>query len=150
MSEHEIERELGWDDQIENDGPEFTILPDGDYDFEVVEFERGHYPGSAKLPACNKAIVHVRIESGEDATTIRHQLFLHTKTEGLLCDFFAGIGQRQRGERITMNWSKVVGSTGRCRIGTRKWVNDNGKELTFNEIKKFYEPENKGFTPGRF
>ena len=144
------DRELGWDDVIENDSLEFVILPDGDYDFEVVDFERGRHNGSEKLPPCNKAIVHIRIEGKEGISTIKHQLFLHTITEGMLCAFFAGIGQRQKGERLKMNWSRVVGSKGRCKIGTRKWTNDEGKEMVFNEVKKFYEPEAKGFTPGKF
>ena len=50
-----IERELGWDDEIEKDGPEFVLLPEGDYSFEVVGFERARHNGSEKLPACNKA-----------------------------------------------------------------------------------------------
>ena len=144
------EGELSWDDVIENDSPEFVILPDGDYDFEVIDFERGRHNGSEKLPPCNKAIVHIRIEGKEGVSTIKHQLFLHTITEGMLCAFFAGIGQRQKGERLKMNWSRVVGSKGRCKIGTRKWTNDEGKEMVFNEVKKFYEPEAKGFTPGKF
>jgi len=144
------DRELGWDDVIENDSPEFVILPDGDYDFEVVDFERGRHNGSEKLPPCNKAIVHIRIEVKEGISIIKHQLFLHTITEGMLCAFFTGIGQRQKGERLKMNWNAVVGSKGRCKVGTRKWTNDEGKEMTFNEIKKFYEPEGKGFTPGKF
>lgn len=144
------EGELGWNDVIENDSPEFVILPDGDYNFEVVDFERGRHNGSEKLPPCNKAIVHIRIEGKEGVSIIKHQLFLHTITEGMLCAFFAGIGQRQKGEKMKMNWSRVVGSTGRAKIGTRKWTNDEGKEMTFNEIKKFYEPEAKGFTPGKF
>jgi len=144
------DRELGWDDVIENDSPEFVILPDGDYDFEVVDFERGRHNGSEKLPPCNKAIVHIRIEVKEGISIIKHQLFLHTITEGMLCAFFTGIGQRQKGERLKMNWNAVVGSKGRCKVGTRKWTNDEGKEMVFNEIKKFYEPEAKGFTPGKF
>jgi len=144
------DRELGWDDVIENDSPEFVILPDGDYDFEVIDFERGRHNGSEKLPPCNKAIVHIRIEGKEGVSTIKHQLFLHTITEGMLCAFFAGIGQRQKGEKMKMNWNAVVGSKGRCKVGTRKWTNDEGKEMVFNEIKKFYEPEAKGFTPGKF
>ena len=61
MSE-KIERELGWDDEIENDGPEFIVLPEGDYSFKVIDFERARHPGSEKLPACNKAIVHIRLK----------------------------------------------------------------------------------------
>ena len=43
---------MGWDDQIENDGQEFIILPEGDYNFTVTEFERGRFPALPRfLPA---------------------------------------------------------------------------------------------------
>lgn len=144
-----IGREFGWDDSIEKDS-EFTLLPDGDYNFEVTAIERGRHAGSDKLPPCNKATVSLRIEGPDGETTIRHNLFLHSIVEGLLCAFFASIGQRKKGERITMNWNAVVGSTGRCKIGTRKWTGDKGDEFTSNDIKKFYEKEAKGFEPGKF
>lgn len=142
----DLGRELSWDDEIQNDGPDFTILPEGDYDFVVTEFERARHPGSTNLPPCNKAVVQIKIEGEEGISIIRHQLFLHTKTEGLLAEFFMGIGQRKKGEKISMNWNQVVGSTGRARVGIREW---DGKQ--YNEIKRFYEPEEqKGFTPGNF
>ncbi len=143
--------ELGWDDQIENDSPDFVILPEGDYDFEVIDFERARHAGSDKLPPCNKAIVHIKVEGKEGISVIRHQLFLHSITEGMLCAFFTGIGQRKKGEKVTMNWNAVIGSGGRCRVGIRKY---EGKD--YNEIKKFYEPQEgpadpkKGFTAGSF
>lgn len=145
-------RELGWDEQIENDGPEFITLPEGDYNFEVVGFERGRHGGSAKLPACNKAIVDIKIEGKEGSTTIKHNLFLHTITEGMLCAFFTGIGQRKKGEKVTMNWNAVVGSRGKCKVGVKKWTNDEGKDFTSNEIKKFYEPDTQEtvFKAGEF
>ena len=46
---------MGWDDVLENDGQEFIVLPEGDYTYTVTNFERGHFPGGAKIPACNKA-----------------------------------------------------------------------------------------------
>lgn len=147
------DRELSWNDEIENDSPEFTVLPEGDYDFEVTEFERGRHPGSDKLPPCNKAIISIRIKGKDGISTIKHQLFLHTKTEGLLCNFFTAIGQRQKGQRISMDWNKVVGARGRAKVGIRKWTNDKGEELEFNEIKKFYEPtetSTPNFKPGEF
>jgi len=131
----EIERELGWDDQIEKDGPEYVILPEGDYDFEVTGFERGRHNGSEKLPPCNMATVSIKIEVQEGTAIINHKLFLHSKTEGMLCSFFTAIGQRKKGERVTMNWNAVVGARDRCKVGNRQW---DGK--TFNEIKKFNEP----------
>ena len=144
-------RELSWDEQIENDGPDFILLPERDYDFVVVEFERARHTGSEKLPPCNKAVVHIKIEAPEGTTIIKHNLFLHSITEGMLCAFFVGIGQRKKGQKVTMNWNAVVGARGRAKVGIRKWTNDDGKTIEMNEIKKFYEPtEAAGFVPGRF
>lgn len=145
------EREFEWEDVIENDRPEFILLPEGDYDFKVLSFERARHPGSAKLPPCNKAIVHIEIDSPEGRTVIKHNLFLHSKCEGMLCAFFSAIGQRKRGEQLRMNWNTVSGSTGRCKVGIRTWTKDDGSEGKSNEIKRFYEAEEKPkFTPGEF
>ncbi|MFA5528589.1 MAG: hypothetical protein WC996_08220 [Peptostreptococcales bacterium] len=149
-----IDREFDWNDEIEHDSPDFVVLPEGDYDFEVIDFERARHAGSEKLPPCNKAVVHIKIEGKEGITIIKHNLFLHSITEGMLCAFFTGIGQRKKGEKVSMNWNTIVGAKGRAKIDIRKWTNDDGKELTFNEIKKFYEPEEEGKAPsfqaGRF
>jgi hypothetical protein len=139
-------RELGWDDPIENDSPDFVVLPEDDYDFEVIEFERARHTGSEKLPPCNMAIVHIQIKNTEGISIIKHRLFLHTKTEGMLCAFFTAIGQRKKGEKLQMNWNAVIGARGRAHVGIREY---NDKK--YNEIKRFHEPEeSKGFQPGRF
>lgn len=134
-------RELSWDEIIENESPEYVLLPEGDYDFEVVDFERARHAGSEKLPPCNKAILHIRIESEAGTAVIRHNLFLHSSTEGMICAFFTAIGQRRRGERYAMNWNAVRGARGRAKIGIRTWKNDRGEEMKSNEIRRFYDPE---------
>jgi len=156
MSEF-VDRELDWEDEIENDADEWVIFPVGDYDFEVVGFERARHNGSAKLPPCNKAIIDIKLFAYDGkSTTIKHNLFLYSTTEGMICAFFTGIGQRKKGEKISMNWNKVIGSKGRCKVGIRNFTNDKGEKMEFNEIKKFYEPEESaptsqgGFTPGKF
>lgn len=151
------DHEFGWDDEIENDGAGFMLLTEGDYDFEVASFERGRFAGSDKMPPCNQATVFLKI-TGRDAQTgkegeasIRHRLLLHTKTEWTLCEFFTGIGQRKRGEKLKMNWNLVVGSRGKAKVGIKEY---NGKK--YNEIKKFYEPQSApksqqtSFKPGEF
>lgn len=142
-------REYSWDDTIEKDS-EFTLLPEGDYDFEITALERGRYAGGDKLPPCNKAVVTLKIEAPEGDATIKHNFYLHSSVEGLLCAFFSSIGFRQKGERIQMNWNKVVGSTGRCKVGIRKWTGDDGIERPSNDIKKFYEKAAATYTPGDF
>lgn len=135
-------REFSWDDVIQHDSEEFELLPEGDYDFEVKGFERGRHNGSDKLPPCNKAILKIKVTNAEGkSSTITHNLMLHSKCEGLICAFFTGIGQRKHGEQLRMDWNKVVGSRGRCKVGVRTFKsNKTGEDMKSNEIKKFYDP----------
>jgi len=149
-------RELGWEDQIEKDSKPFVLLPEGDYEFKVVNFERKRFEGSTKLPPCNQAVLSLQIvlPNGE-STTIEHSLFLHTITEGLLCQFFTCIGQRKHGEKVSMNWSKVIGATGRATVKIDQWDGKDGETRQSNKIKKFLEPEEpvapaKAFEKGKF
>lgn len=59
----------------------------------------------------------------------------------MLCAFFTAIGQRKKGEKITMNWSAVVGAVGKCKVKIRNWKNSDGEARQSNEIARFYEPE---------
>ena len=127
--------ELGWDSAIENDSPDYIILPDGEYDFTVKSFERGRHNGSDKVGPCPKAILTLGIDTPQGEATVRKELLLNSKLEGLVCEFFTCIGQRTHGQRVTMNWNAVPGAHGRCKIGTRVY---NGNQ--YNEVKKFLEP----------
>lgn len=133
------ERELGWDDQIVKDGTDFVLLPAGDYNFTVKKFDRGRFNGSAKMPPCNQAKLEIAVHSPEHGEVIIfHNLFLHTKTEGLLSNFFSGIGQKKEGQPLQMNWNTVVGSTGRLQLEVNNFTGYDGQTKTNNQIKKFY------------
>lgn len=168
----EMPRELGWDDEIENDGSPYEALPEGDYDFRVEKFERARHGGSEKIPACNKAILTLSVVGQEGRGTVQTNLFLYSKFEWKLCQFFTSIGHRKHGERLRMNWPSVPGSTGRCHVGVRSWTGNDGKERKGNEVTEFYEPDESmtgwsqtseappsqwaspsasgGYTPGKF
>ncbi len=137
----DFERELDWDDEISKES-EFTLLPEGDYKFTVVGFNRGRHNGSAKLPACNKAELELKVDDGKGNTgTILHNLFLHTKTEGMISAFLIAIGQKKHGEPTRPNWNTMVGAQGRCKVGVHEWVNDKCETMKSNQIKKFYDYE---------
>lgn len=140
--ENRQEFEFNWDSEIQHDGEGFELLPEGDCDFEVKGFERGRHNGSDKMPPCPKAIVSIRVTNAEGrSTTIRHNLLLHSRCEGLLCEFFTAIGHRRHGERLKMDWNRVAGCRGRCRVGVRTFTsNRTGEEMKTNEIKRFYDP----------
>lgn len=134
MSDFENAKELlGWDDEITTEG--FPMIPDSDYDFTVVNFERDRFAGNEKAPACNKANITIRINHQGKDVDIKHSFFMLKKNEWQLSQFFCCIGQKKYGEPLRMNWNTVIGSKGRCKIGKRTY---NGNE--YNEVKKFIEP----------
>nr|DAQ40178.1 MAG TPA: Protein of unknown function (DUF669) [Caudoviricetes sp.] len=139
-----FDHEIGWEDTIQKDS-EFVLLPDGLYYFTVVGMERTrHMPNPqnpGKLPACNKAIVSIKIVANEGETELRHNLFLHSSTEGMLSAFFAAIGQKKKGEPLRMNWNTIIGATGVCKVGTRQYNGNN-----YNEVKSMLYPEDVDYT----
>lgn len=148
------ERTFGWDDTIKNDST-FELLPEGDYDFTVKAFERAYHDGSLKLPPCNKAIMKIEVTDGERTSTLDHNLFLHSKTEGLICAFFTAVGMRKHGQPYKMDFPGAVGKTGRCKVIIDKWTGKDGREFENNKIGKFYDPEETAvpsaapsYTPG--
>lgn len=136
----ELGREFDWNDVIEKDST-YTLLEEGDYDFVVKSFERGRHPGSAKLPPCNKAILTIEVSSDQQATQITHNLFLHSNTEGILCAFFTSIGARKHGEKLVMDWNKVIGARGRCHVIVDTFTKKDGTEGKSNKISRFLEPD---------
>ena len=73
---------LDWDGVLENDGSEFVVLPEGDYVFEVTDFERGSFPGSEKMCACNKATLTLRIGSEQGTTNVFDDLIFYEHSGG--------------------------------------------------------------------
>ena len=131
---------MDWDSAIESDGQQFIILPEGDYTFTVTGFERGRYPGSAKLPPCNKASLTLTIELPDGQTAARREdLILYRTLEWKLASFFRAIGQKKHGERLVMDWNKVVGAQGRARFKPRTYINRDGEERQTNDLDRFYD-----------
>ena len=136
-------RAFDWNDSIEKDsaGSGFVVLPEGDYPFTIVDCEKSRHAGSAKLPACPKAIVTCRVDGGDfGSVDLRKNLFLHSKVEGLLCAFFTCIGDRKPGERLDMDFDHLVGKGGTCHVTGRKWTGRDGNEHDGNDISRFLEP----------
>ena len=139
---------MGWDDVIENDGQEFVVLPEGDYTFTVSNFERGRFPGSAKIPPCNKATLTLNIDNDQGVATARVDLILYRPLEWKIASFFRCIGHKKHGEKVVMDWNKVVGARGRAHIRPRDYTDKNGVERQTNDVERFldYDPS-VAFTP---
>jgi len=136
---------MDWNDSIESDGTEYILLPEGDYNFEVINFERGRFPGSAKIPACNKASIVVQVSTKDGVATVKFDLLLYRTLEWRISGFFRSIGQKKHGEKLTMDWNKVVGSKGRAHFKQRTYVNNQGEEKSINDIAYFTDYKEEYF-----
>lgn len=157
------DRMFDWNDVIENDGT-FTLLPEGVYPFTVVKFERGEHAGSDRIPPCKKAVLTIELDGGALGTTeITENLFLHSKQEWKLCQFFTAIGQRKKGEQMRMNWQAVPGAKGWAEVVVNKYKNRDGEDRQNNRVGKYLDPAEvkqtqapaaaptgNGFIPGAF
>lgn len=146
-------REFGWDDEIENDGEDFITLEPGNYEFTVTGFERKRYEGSANIPPCNMAELKIRVSDPvQGSTTVTERLFLLSKFEWKLCQFFTAIGQRKKGEKLRPRWGEVLGAKGMCAVVINHYTDKNGNEKQNNRIDKWLEPAEpaKAFVPGEF
>ena len=139
MSEYQNDaHEIGWGDQIVADDGEFLLLDEGDYDFTVTAFERGRFPGSAKIPACNKAVLTLTVQTQKGEANTKYDLILWSSLEWKISEFFRAIGQKKSGEAFVPGWNEVVGSKGRAHFKPRKYLK-NGEERQVNDISKFYD-----------
>ena len=136
---------LEWDSTIEDDGTGFVLLDEGDYDFVVSGFERGQHPGSAKIPACLKAIVTLSIETPKGVAEIKENMILYKTMEWKISAFFRSIGMKKHGERLVMNWDKILGAAGRAHIVQREYIGNDGNTKKVNNVGYFldYIPNDK-------
>lgn len=138
---------LDWDSEITKDD-EFELLPAGTYSFKVESLERARFAGSEKMSACNQANLTL-ILTGADGKQhkVFDSLFLHSKAEWRLSQFFTAIGQKKKGEPLKMNWNMVPGSTGRLELTVNKFTKKDGTPGENNRVGKYLPPQT--WTPGQ-
>lgn len=147
----DLGRELGWEDEVKEEGGDFEPFPKGIYDFTVVSMERARFAGSDKTAACNMAKLDLLVKvPGEVDRHVFENLLLNSKFEWKLGQFFISIGQKKPGEPLKPNWNTVPGSTGRAEFYIDTYTNKNGKQVKNNKVDKFLPLEQKSFTAGTF
>ena len=130
---------MDWDDSIESDGNGYVILEEGDYVFEITNFERGRHPGSAKVPACNKASITLKMETEQGTAFAFENLYLYRTMEWKLSEFFRSIGQKKAGERLVMNWNTVLGARGRVHIVPATYKGSDGQTHEKNQVTRYLD-----------
>ena len=137
MSEQHDVAALDWDTPVDQDSLPFVTFPDNtEVRFGVTSLEKTRTKDGAFPMA--RLILFCQAESGQ--TTVRENLVLNTKCAWKLGEFFRAIGQRQHGQRIVPDWSKVEGASGRALLGVEEWTGRDGDRRESNVIKRFLDP----------
>ena len=127
-----------WNGYIEDDSefPEIVILNEGDYNFKVTNLTKTYSQNGT--PMVNLTL---KVFDETQSTTVFTKLFLTRKSEWRLSQFFRSIGQKKHGEGLNMDWNKVPGATGRCKIKKEKYTKaGEEKEREKNEVDRYYDP----------
>ena len=130
--------EIGFEGTIEEEGSDFVLLPEGDYEFTVNKVIRTRHEASQNLPECNEVDVELAVWGASDKAIITERFFLIRKLEWKLSQFFLCIGLKKHGEPLNMRWN-IEGMKGKCKVIVEKYQKRDGNgEGQSNRIKKFY------------
>lgn len=144
-------KEIGWDEEINNEGQDFEPLPAGEYEFKVASMERARFQGSEKMAACNMANLELLVTDKDgNERKVFDSLYLNTKAEWRLSQFFLCIGQKKKGEPLRPNWNEVPCSTGKVELIVNSYIDKNGNPKKNNKVSKYLPYEPKKFTAGNF
>lgn len=144
--------ELSWDSEISKES-EFELLPAGTYKFTVQSVERGRFAGSEKMNACPSATLSLKVSGPDGAEgTVQDTLYLNSKAEWKLSQFFTSIGQKKKGETLRMNWNLVRGSSGELELTVNEYTSkQDGSQRKNNRVGRYLPKEApKAFVPGSF
>ena len=128
----------GWDDEVQTSDSGFMVFEEGDYDFKVVDFERGRVK-SGKNAGANQAIYTLRItDTSGGSSEEKYFIPLVDSLRWKATKFFKSVGaipaDTESGQTVSFPWGDVVGMQGRCHVKPRKWTGDDGEDHDGNEI----------------
>lgn len=142
MADNEV-KFFSFDSEIEQDAPEFILLPEGDFPFMIQGIEKATYTGNSEKigKGCPMVVLEIVIRSPKGNTSVKDKLYLSSTMEWKLSSFFRSIGMKKHGQKFKMDFSpNIIGKEGLCHIKQETWVGDDGKERTSNRIDKYLDP----------
>lgn len=128
----------GWDEEVQTSDSGFVLFDEGDYQFKVVDFERGIVK-SGKNAGAPQAVYTLRIMSDSgDSCEEKYFIPLVDSLRWKATKFFKSIGaipiDTESGSTVRFPWGDVIGKYGRCHVKPRPWTGSDGTERQSNEI----------------
>ena len=123
------------------DDNDFTTVPEGDYRFEVTDYELG-FSTSSKMPENTQVIkVHMRVpyksDDGIVSVSVNLNLNVYSKALFAIRQFFECIGlMSEKGRAKMPKLDLMIGKTGVCHL--LQGVSAKGNE--YNQVETCYPP----------
>lgn len=123
------------------DDNDFTTVPEGDYRFEVTDYDLG-YSTSTKMPENTQVItVHMRVpyksDDGIVSVSVKMNLNVYSKALFAIRQFFESIGlMPEKGRAKMPQLDLMIGKTGICHL--IQGVSAKGNE--YNQVENCYPP----------
>jgi len=108
------EMEMDWDSglSVEEEAAAINLPPVGEYNFEVVEFEKTYSKSNKPM-----AKVNLKLDCDGQSFRVYDYLVLTSNMAWKLATFFESLGLKEKGKDLArMPWEKVLGAHGRVKI----------------------------------
>lgn len=125
-----------WDSEVTVTNDERIVFDEGEYSFEVVDFQRVMVNKSAKYKGYPQADYTLKVSRPDGATTQVHErIILDSNFDWKINRFFGAIGMRTEENKDTFQpqWDKCIGKTGTVVLSVVKDTYD-GRTFDKNEI----------------
>lgn len=130
-------------------GGNYVLLPEGDYDFTVVDLkESRHQNVGGKVGNCKQVNPVFRLTNPEDGSAVdisNYNLYMWNSRGclGMIAQYYDSIGLHKKGDPIRFDWTKDhhIGKTGRLQIKHENYKKKDGTDGTSMKISKLYPKE---------
>lgn len=127
-------------------GGNYILLPEGDYDFTIVDLrESRHQDVGGKVGNCKQVNPVFRVkdpESGESVDISNYNLFMWNSRGclSMIAQYYDSIGLHKKGDPIHFDWKKDhhIGKTGKLQIKHETYKKKDGSEGTSMKISRLY------------
>jgi hypothetical protein len=120
----------------------FELVPDGDYEFEVVKCD---FEISAASDTNGSEVMKLSLSlSGKPGTNIMDKLTFHPKWDWKVDTFMKCCGMKaQKGDQIEFTEQTVLGLRGIAKICVKGYKKRDGSQGTANNVACFYTDKQK-------
>lgn len=124
----------------------FTLIPEGEYFFQIAKYERKQTPKRGTVPECMRVYVTFIILNNDEEkvgqiTNDYPMIRMYIAKFNIL---FAAVGLLHKGEKLLPDWPSLIGCKGRCKVTIRNWKDKNQNERQSNGITLLLPDESNG------